>query len=93
MLDIAAGDDRLRKPIGGGEWSLAETVYQARHEAAATVTDVIQRRTRLAWFTPDHARGDLAALADALGDELGWDDVRRDSELKRVERDLAAEGL
>ncbi|NQV05620.1 glycerol-3-phosphate dehydrogenase/oxidase, partial [bacterium] len=93
VLDIAAGDDRLRKPIGGGEWSLAETVYQARHEAAATVTDVIQRRTRLAWFTPDHARGDLAALADALGDELGWDDVRRDSELERVERDLAAEGL
>ncbi len=93
ILELAADRADLARPIGEGRWILAETAYAARHESAATITDFVQRRTRLAWFTADHGRRDLAAIGEVMAGELRWDDARLAKELERVEADLEAEGL
>jgi glycerol-3-phosphate dehydrogenase len=93
MLEVAGERPELLEPIGNGRWILAEAAYAARHESAATITDFVQRRTRLAWFTPDHARSDLEAIGEAMAAELGWDEVHLAREQERVEADLRAEGL
>lgn len=71
----------------------AEVAYTVRHEAAATLGDFALRRTRLSWLTPDHGRAAAARLAQLMGDELGWDAVRRAAEVDRFEAELIREGL
>ena len=83
-LAVLVGDDLL---------TLAEVVHMVRNESAATITDVVQRRTRLAWFTKDHARDSVGAIGRVMATELGWDDARLAAELHRVDHDLTAEGL
>lgn len=83
----------LTEMFGDGVLTLAEVVHMVRHESAATITDVVQRRSRLAWFTKDHARSSIEAIGRVMAGELGWDDERLAQELHRVEHDLVAEGL
>ena len=92
VLDVAAESETLRTVIAG-RWSLAEAAYGARHESTATITDVVQRRTHIAWFTRDHGERALEPIGRVLADELGWDDARLSAELERVRADLKAEGL
>jgi glycerol-3-phosphate dehydrogenase len=64
---------------------LAEAPFAARHEQAASVADVLLRRTRLGILAAPEltAEGSPAAraVAEALGEELGWDAARVDAEL------------
>jgi glycerol-3-phosphate dehydrogenase len=83
----------LTEMLGGGVVTLAEVVHMVRHESAATITDIVQRRTRLAWFTKDHARDSIETIGRIMAGELGWDDATLARELHRVEHDLVAEGL
>jgi len=92
VLDIAHDDTALARTLAD-RWLAAEVPYAARHESAATITDFVQRRTRLAWFTPDHGRGVLGEIGELLAEELGWEHGRLGWELQRTEADLAAEGL
>ena len=64
---------------------IAEAPFAARNEQAATLADVLLRRTRLgilaapALAAPGGA--EARAVAEALGAELGWDGARVDREL------------
>jgi glycerol-3-phosphate dehydrogenase len=64
---------------------LVEAPFSARNEQAASVADVLLRRTRIgilaapAVTAPGSA--EARAVAEALGGELGWDAARVDSEL------------
>jgi glycerol-3-phosphate dehydrogenase len=76
-----------RRILPGMPDLLAEAPFAVRNEQAATVGDVLLRRTRLALLdaaplsAPD---SDAArAVAEAMAPELGWDGAR-------VERELAA---
>jgi glycerol-3-phosphate dehydrogenase len=64
---------------------LAEAPFAARNEQAATVADVLLRRTRLGILAaPTVAAPGAAearAVAEAMGEELGWDAERVDREL------------
>jgi glycerol-3-phosphate dehydrogenase len=76
---------------------LAEAVIAARYEQAATVADVLLRRTRLGLLDArslvrpdsDGAR----AVAGALAVELGWDSARLERELESWREVAAAEGI
>ncbi len=92
VLDIAHHDLTLSAVIAD-HWLAAEVAYGVRHESVATITDFVQRRTRVAWFTADHARGALPAVGRVIADELGWNDDRLALELDRTKADLEAEGL
>ena len=76
---------------------LVEAAFAARREQARSVGDVLLRRTRLGLLAareltaPDSAAA--AAVARAIGHELGWDSARVDRELE-VWREVAdQEGL
>jgi glycerol-3-phosphate dehydrogenase len=92
MLDLAHHDLALAAMIAD-HWLAAEVVYGVRHESVATISDFVQRRTRIAWFTEDHARGALPHVGRIMAAELGWDNDQLAIELEHAERDLLAEGL
>lgn len=85
---------------------LAEAVFAARREQAATVGDVLLRRTRVGLLDARGvavAGGDGAgiraggggarAVAEALGRELGWPSDRVDREVEAWGAEARAEGL
>jgi glycerol-3-phosphate dehydrogenase len=99
----AAGDVRALAATGqlagpvidGAPDLLAEVVYAARHQQAATVGDVLLRRTRLGLT---HARalrepGAVERVAAFLGEELGWDAARQAAETAAFRAEADAEGL
>ncbi len=84
VLQVARERPELSAPIVEGRPDLlAEVVIAARLEQARSVADVLLRRTRLGLLAAPQLRdsGSVRALADAMGEELGW---------SRRERQVAA---
>jgi glycerol-3-phosphate dehydrogenase len=64
--------------IPGLPYTGADLVYAVKEEMAATLSDVLIRRTHLAFETPDHGIEASARAADIVAPYLGWsDDVKR----------------
>jgi glycerol-3-phosphate dehydrogenase len=83
VLALALEEPGLGEPLVPGlPWLAAEAVWAARHEMASSLSDVLERRTRLSLADP------LAGLASAapglVGIELGWDEARKGVEAARV---------
>lgn len=93
IAGLMSADAGLAAPLGDGRTSLADVVHAIRHEGAARLSDVTLRRTHLAWFTPDHSRGDVERIAGVMASELGWSVSQRDTEIEEHERELVAEAL
>jgi glycerol-3-phosphate dehydrogenase len=98
VLDLAAERPELaRRIVPDLPDLLAEAVIAARREQAATVGDVLLRRTRLGLLAaPDLCGPDAEApraVAEAMAGELGWDDSRIERELEAWRDEAAAEGL
>ena len=76
---------------------LAEAVIAVRAEQAASVGDVLLRRTRLGLLAAPELVGDdpaaPRAVARAMAAELGWDDARVEQELDAWRAEAAAEGI
>lgn len=75
VLDLARERPELAEPIVPGRPDLlAEAVVAARLEQARCVADVLLRRTRLGLLAAPQLRdaGSVRAVAEALGEELGW---------------------
>ncbi|MCB9614921.1 MAG: glycerol-3-phosphate dehydrogenase [Sandaracinus sp.] len=66
---------------------LAQVTYAATHELAASVCDVMIRRTQLFYRDVDQGLGSVDAVAHELGRRLGWDDKtqRRSADAYRAE--------
>jgi glycerol-3-phosphate dehydrogenase len=75
---------------------LAEAPFSVRHEQAASVADVLLRRTRLGLLdarplvSPD---GAARAVAEAMAPELGWDGTRITREVDAWLEVARAEGI
>lgn len=93
VAELMAADPGLAEPLGDGRSSLADVVHAVRDEGAGRIGDVTLRRTRLAWFTPDHGRADAERIAARMAIELGWSPERTRRELDAHEAELVAEGL
>ena len=98
VLREARAGRALAQPILPGHPDLlAEAAFAARREQAATLGDVLLRRTRLGILDARAllAPGDdaLARVADAVGDELGWDERRRAESVSAFRVEAAAEGV
>jgi glycerol-3-phosphate dehydrogenase len=75
---------------------LAEAPFSVRHEQAASVADVLLRRTRLGLLAARElvgADGPARTVAQAMAPELGWDGPRVDLEVDRWLGVAAAEGI
>lgn len=96
VLEPAARDALLLEPLAGGPGYLrAEVLYSVTHEGVLHVEDVLRRRLRLDWETPDRGTASLDDVASIMGDALGWSDGRRKAESEGyrhlVEIELEAE--
>ena len=96
VLAVAAERPELAEPIVAGQPDLlAEAAFAVRREQAATVGDVLLRRTRLGILAAREATDPAVAtrVARALGAELGWDESRVAAETGEWAREAQAEGL
>ncbi|MFO1518348.1 MAG: FAD-dependent oxidoreductase [bacterium] len=62
----------------------AEVVYGVREEKAETVTDVLARRTRLAFLDQAAALKVLPRVVELMGNELKWEPKRREQEKRKA---------
>jgi glycerol-3-phosphate dehydrogenase len=75
---------------------LAEAPFSVRHEQAATLADVLLRRTRLGLLearTLTDPSGPARVVAEAMAPELGWDPARVDAEVGRWLEVAREEGI
>jgi glycerol-3-phosphate dehydrogenase len=98
VLDLAASDPRLARRVTPDMPDLvAEAPFAVRNEQARTLSDVLLRRTRLGLLdVPALVGADAEAprvLAEAMGEELGWDAAQRERELAAWQEMAAAEGI
>jgi glycerol-3-phosphate dehydrogenase len=96
---LAMADEQpelARRIVPGLPDLLAEAPFSVRHEQAASVADVLLRRTRLGLLDgrslvePD---GPARTVAEAMAPELGWDPARVDAEVERWFEVARAEGI
>jgi len=57
-------------------YTIAELRYAVKFEMALTLSDLLMRRTRIAFETPDHGARAAPAAADAVSGIAGWDKHR-----------------
>ena len=95
VLKVAGERGELAQPVVEGLPDLlAEVVFAARREQAATVGDTLLRRTRLGLLAARELDGGAAErVAAALGAELGWDPARQAAEAEAWREESRAEGL
>ncbi|KAG9256771.1 glycerol-3-phosphate dehydrogenase [Emericellopsis atlantica] len=60
----------------------AEIRHGVHHESACTAADLIARRTRLAFLDVGSALSVLPRVIDVMGEELSWDEKRKEHEWK-----------
>ncbi|HVL07153.1 MAG TPA: glycerol-3-phosphate dehydrogenase/oxidase [Acidimicrobiales bacterium] len=73
---MIAGDPSLAEPLVPTlPYQRAEALYAARYEMAATVDDVLARRTRSLILARDASIDAAAGVAELIGPELGWTDA------------------
>jgi len=70
-----------------------EIRYAVRHEYASRATDVLARRTRLAFLNAQAALEALPLVIDVMTEELDWSAKRQDREWKDALQYLASMGL
>jgi glycerol-3-phosphate dehydrogenase len=63
-------------------------VYAVEREMAVTLADVLVRRLRIAYESPDHGRSAARVATAVLAGRLGWDNARARVELERYEADV-----
>lgn len=92
LLDLIRERPELLEPLpGADDYIGAEVVYAATHEGALHLEDVLARRTRISIEAWDRGVAAAPVAARLMGEELGWDQERIDSEVNNYLRRVAAE--
>ena len=82
------------KPLATGYSILeAEVIYAVRNEYAQKASDVLARRTRLAFLDVRQAYKALPRVVELMGKELNWSKERQAQEFKETETFLLTMGL
>ena len=79
--DPAAG-----RPLGEGDLTAAELRHAVEDEMAASLADVLIRRTSTFFWTADGGLGEIEPVAGELGRLLGWSADRRAREIAAYAR-------
>ena len=73
VLDLALQQPELAQPIVGGFPAIqAEIAYSARNEMAATLDDVLERRTGVQFYSWQTAMKAAPVAASVMKQEMGW---------------------
>ena len=98
ILDMVRADPALAEPVIDNQpFIKAEFIFSVRHEMATSLVDLLTRRTRAHLVDARATRKAAAGIADLVAPEFGWDDERRDLEVRRyeelVQKEFSAAGL
>jgi glycerol-3-phosphate dehydrogenase len=83
-------DASLAKPLVEGlVYTGAHLVYGVSSEMAQTLSDLLIRRTHLAFETRDHGKSVALRVADIVAPLLGWNDQIKGARIRDFEEDIA----
>ncbi len=92
VLAMLAADPSLGDAmVEGLPYLRAEALYAARYEMVQTLSDVLYRRTRAGILARDATAAAAPAVAELVGDELGWDAARKGAEVAAVLAEIKSE--
>lgn len=75
--------EALRRPIGRSRFTWAEIPWAFRHECAADLGDLLERRMRMALFAEGQGLVELEHVARLAGEAAGWEPGRSQEEARR----------
>jgi len=91
VLDLARREPELRLPMVEGYPAIrAEIAYSARNEMAATLDDVLERRTGLQFYSWEAAAAAAPVAAAVMQREMGWDGAQTQTAIEEYVETLAA---
>jgi glycerol-3-phosphate dehydrogenase len=96
VLEPGLADPALLQTVPAApDYLMAEIRYAVTHEGALHMEDVLTRRTRISIEYPHRGVESAPAVADLVGDLLGWDGATREHEIDqyvaRVEAERASQ--
>lgn len=77
-----------KRVVPGLDYTGAHLVYGVREEMARTLSDLLIRRTHVAFETADHGLSIAAAAADVVGPHLGWSTDEKNARLRAYEDEV-----
>jgi len=77
LLAVWRADEANRRIVGARNLTVAEIEYAIEAEYCATLEDLLVRRTSLFFWDPDGGLAKIGAIADLMGDRLGWTGEQR----------------
>ena len=87
---LAHAEPALRARIAPGHpYLLAELRYAVQHEHARTLSDLLIRRTPVAFETADHGRSAARQVVPAVAAWMGWDHAATSAALAAFDGDIA----
>lgn len=89
MAEIVAESPDAARSLGGHKLTAAEVRYAIEDEMAMTVTDFFTRRASLFYWTQDGGLDTVDAVADEMGQQLGWDASQREQQIADYRRWVA----
>jgi len=86
---LQSGDPKLATLLVEGlPYTGAHLAYGVSNEMARTLSDLLIRRTHLAFETPDHGISVAASAADTIAPLLGWDDQTKSARVREYKQDV-----
>jgi glycerol-3-phosphate dehydrogenase len=90
VLDLARQQSELAQPIVEGYPAIqAEIAYSARNEMAATLDDVLERRTGLQFYSWKTAMAAAPVVATVMQKEMRWDEAHTQGEIDDYVRTIS----
>lgn len=90
IFALIEDDRKLAQPIVRNlPYLKAEIVYTVVAEGALTVTDVMERRTRIAFEAPDFGLSAVSAVADLIAPYLGWKAAQKKASIVEYQKSVA----
>lgn len=87
---LQAEDSSLSKPLVEGlAYTGAQLIYGVSNEMAQDLSDLLIRRTHLAFETRDHGKSVAQLAADIVAPLLGWNDQTKSARIREFEADVA----
>jgi len=89
LARIAQGNSSLAQALVSGlPYTGAHLVYGVKYEIAKTLSDLLIRRTHLAFETRDHGKSVAQRAADLVAPLLGWDEMTKRSRIDQYNVDV-----
>jgi glycerol-3-phosphate dehydrogenase len=90
LAKLVAADPSLAELIVDGlPYTMAELRYGVSNEMALTLSDLLMRRTRVAFETPDHGLAAAARVLETVASFAGWDKYQKRAQLDAYTDEVA----